>query len=534
MDEDPALKSVAQLLLARTDDPAPGLRFENEEWSWAEVVARSGARAAWLVDRRADELISRSAPSSPPPPFNFGMLLDNVPEYCFWLGGAALAGATVVGINPTRRGRELSRDIAHTNCQFVITDGEHRGWLADVDVETVDVETVTVTDAPAVDVGIDPRTLFVLLFTSGTTGAPKAVKCSQGRMVDIARKVESMLGVTSASVFYEAMPMFHGNALMTGWSSSLAAGACVALRRKFSASQFLDDIRRFGATHTNYVGKALTYVLATAEQPNDADNPLTVVFGNEAREADVERFGTRFGCRVIEGYGSTEGGTSINRTADTPPGSLGRGAPGTVVLDPETGAECPPGVIGEIANTESAARFEGYWNNAEAEHDRTRDGIYWTGDLGYTDDEGFFYFAGRNHDWLRVDGENFAAAPVERVLEQFPDIELAAVYAVPDPAAGDAVMTALELRPGAELDADALAVFLASHPDLGTKWMPRFIRIVAKLPMTQTNKVVKADLRDERWECADPVWWRPAREPAYRRLTGADRDAIAKEMAQHG
>ena len=521
MDEGAALNTVAALLLARADDANPGLRFEDDAWRWAEVVRRSAGCGDWLLAHRGQG------------PFHIGVLLDNVPAYCFILGGAAMVGATVVGINPTRRGTELARDITHTACQFVITDAEHRDLLGDLPVPVVDVDEVTALEGTARDHGVDPATLFVLLFTSGTTGAPKAVKCSQGRMVDIARKVEQMLGVTADSVFYEPMPLFHGNALMTGWSSSLAAGACVALRRRFSASEFLPDIRRFGATHTNYVGKALTYVLATPEQPDDADNSLTVVFGNEAREADVGNFARRYGCLVIEGYGSTEGGTSINRTPDTPPGSLGRGAPGTVVLDPETGEECAPGVIGEIANVESAARFEGYWANDEAEQERTRDGIYWTGDLGYTDEAGFFYFAGRGHDWLRVDGENFAAAPVERILERFPSVELAAVYAVPDPAAGDAVMASLQLRDGAAFDADALAAYLRDDPDLGTKWAPRFVRIVDHLPMTPTNKIVKADLRDDRWECTDPVWYRPARDIEYRPLTPDDIDALAEELAAH-
>jgi fatty-acyl-CoA synthase len=514
--------TIASLLLARADDPAPAVRFEDDVWSWREMVGLSAGRAAWLEENRRDG------------PFHIGVLLDNVPEYSFWLGGAGLAGATVVGINPTRRGAELARDISHTECQYVITDAEHAELLADVDVPVVDVGAAGIGATSPRDAGVERAALFVLLFTSGTTGAPKAVKCSQGRMTDIAGRVIEMLEITPDSVFYEAMPMFHGNALMTGWAPTLAVGASLALRRKFSASQFVDDIRAFGATHTNYVGKALTYVLAQPPRPDDADNTLRVVFGNEAREADVARFAERFGCRVIEGYGSTEGGTSINRTADTPPGSLGRGAPGTVVLDPATGEQCPPGVIGEIANVESASRFEGYWGNEEAEAERTRDGIYWTGDLGYTDDAGFFYFAGRGHDWLRVDGENFAAAPVERVLEQFADVELAAVYAVPDPAAGDAVMAALQLRGGVTFDADALAAFLQSHPDLGTKWAPRFIRIVNALPMTPTNKVVKADLRAEQWTCDDPVWFRPGRDIHYRPLTTDDADAIAKEMAAHG
>jgi fatty-acyl-CoA synthase len=516
------VRTIAALLRAREGDGNPAVRSDAGVWSWSEMVGLSSARADWLLANRADG------------PFHIGVLLDNVPEYSFWLGAAALAGATIVGINPTRRGGELARDISHTNCQYVVTDRTYHDALASIDVPIIDADALDLGTAAPPDVEVDPGALFVLLFTSGTTGAPKAVKCSQGRMYDIAHKVVEMLDITAASVFYEAMPMFHGNALMTGWSPTLATGASLALRSKFSASQFLDDIRRFGATHTNYVGKALTYVLATPPRDDDADNPLKVVFGNEAREADVERFGTRFACRVIEGYGSTEGGTSINRTPDTPPGALGRGAPGTVVLDPETGKECPPGVIGEIANVESAARFEGYWNNESAEHDRTRDGIYWTGDLGYRDEAGFFYFAGRGHDWLRVDGENFAAAPVERILERFADVELAAVYAVPDPAAGDAVMAALQLRPGRSFDAEALGAYLRADPDLGTKWAPRFVRVTGALPMTPTNKVVKASLRDEGYECADEVWWRPRRDIAYQTLTAEDLAMLAKERQLHG
>jgi acyl-CoA synthetase (AMP-forming)/AMP-acid ligase II len=510
--------TVAQLLIERAGDDRPALRSLDGEWSWRQAVAASGGRAAWLAEHRVAGA-----------PFHLGVLLDNVPEYCFWLGAAALTGAAVVGINPTRRGAELRRDIIHTACQFVLTDAEHRDLLdgLDLPMAIVDVGALDVAAADAVVTeDVARSTLFVLLFTSGTTGAPKAVKCSQGRMVDISHKVVEMLDIRRDDVFYEAMPLFHGNALMTGWTPTVAAGASLALRAKFSASQFIPDIRRFGATHTNYVGKALTYVLATPERPDDADTPLRVVFGNEAREADVTHFAERYGCRVIEGYGSTEGGTSINRTPDTPPGALGRGAPGTVVLDPDTGKECPPGVIGEIANVESASRFEGYWDNAAAEDERTRDGIYWTGDLGYTDDAGFFYFAGRNHDWLRVDGENFAAAPIERILERYPTVELAAVYAVPDPLAGDAVMVALELSPGATFDAGELAAHLRDEPDLGTKWAPRFIRIVDRLPMTPTNKVVKAGIRAEGWNCADPVWYRPGRDIEFRPLTDADRAAL--------
>ena len=129
-----------------------------------------------------------------------------------------------------------------------------------------------------------------------------------------------------SDICYLSMPLFHSNAIMVGWSVALASRGSLALRRKFSASQFIPDVRRFGATYANYVGKPLSYMLATPEQPDDADNPLRVVYGNEGAPADVERFARRFNTPVMDGFGSTEGGIAIGRTPDTPPGSLGPAA----------------------------------------------------------------------------------------------------------------------------------------------------------------------------------------------------------------
>ena len=115
----------------------------------------------------------------------------------------------------------------------------------------------------------------------------------------------------------------------------------MVLRRKFSASQFLPDVRRYGATYANYVGKPLSYVLATPERPDDADNPLRAVYGNEGAPADVERFATRFNTLVMDGFGSTEGGIAIGRTPDTPPGSLGPLPDGTEIVDVDTRRALP-------------------------------------------------------------------------------------------------------------------------------------------------------------------------------------------------
>lgn len=541
------MSTIAELIRARAGDDNTALRFEDDRWSYREYVEACAVRAALLDELRR------------PGPFHVGVLLDNVPEFPMWLGAAALAGAVVVGINPTRRGAELARDVTHTDCQLIVTEEAYAPLLEPLDLG-IDDDRVLVTESvgyaaalerhqgahlPSVE--IDERDLFLLLFTSGTSGAPKACICSQGRLGRIGQTLAGMVNLGPDDVCYLAMPMFHSNALMAGWSPALAGGATTALRRKFSASGFLPDVRRFGVTYFNYVGKPLSYVLATPEQPDDADNTLRLVFGNEAAELDIERFSKRFGCPVVDSYGSTEGGATVQRTPDMPHGALGRGAEGIAVLDPETGEEMPAArfddhgrllnpdeAIGELVNRLGAASFEGYWRNDEADRARVHDGVYWTGDLAYRDESGFIYFAGRDFEWLRVDGENFAAAPVERILARHPDVVLAAVYAVPDPDVGDRVMAALQLRPGAEFEPEGFAAFLAEQPDLGTKWAPRFVRVADPLPVTETSKVLKRPLRRERWECADPVWWQPAKGDPYRQLERADVDALRDQFETRG
>jgi fatty-acyl-CoA synthase len=346
-------------------------------------------------------------------------------------------------------------------------------------------------------------------------------------------------------VLYCAMPMFHGNALNTCVVPAVAAGSILVLRRRFSASGFLPDVRRYGVTYFNYVGRALAYVLTTPPAADDADNTLRFGFGTDASPQDISAFKARFGCPIVEGYGSSEGAISMSRVPGTPRQAMGKPPPGTdvVIVDPATGRPCPPArfdaegmlgnaseAIGEIVSRDGVARFEGYYANTEADAERTRGGWFWSGDLGYRDEEGFFYFAGRTADWLRVDGENFAAAPVERILARFPGVVTAVVLPVPDPRTGDQVLAVLELAEG--FDPGAFSDFLENQPDLGTKWAPRFVRVTDRIPLTGSGKVDKRPLRRQHWQTPDPVWWRPfsdrgGRPPvtedrAYRRLTPDD------------
>jgi fatty-acyl-CoA synthase len=537
------------LVLSRAEDDGDGLLYEDRRWSWREVVDEARLRAEVLVRMRR------------PGPFHVGVLLENVPEFVFLLMGAGLAGAVVVGINPTRRGAELARDINHTDCQLIVTDASMRPLLEGIPLDLsadriLDVDgaawnealagatdAVAQGDLDALDAP-NEETLFALLFTSGSTGAPKAVRMTQGRA---ARTVANSL-FTGDDVLYCAMPLYHGNALNANLFPALRTGATIALRRKFSASGFLPDVQRYGVTFFNTVGRALNHILSTPESDEDRNHSIKYVLGPESAPADVRAFRKRFGPPVFEGYGSSENAIILVPDPKLPKGSLGLPLDGidVVILDPATGEEKPRArydehgkllnageAIGELVSRNAASRFEGYYNNPEADAERTRNGWYWSGDLGYRDEAGVFWFAGRNADWLRVDGENFAAAPIERILARFPAADGVAVYAVPDSRTGDQVMAAIELLAGNTFDPDAFAEFLTEQRDLGTKWAPRYVRIIAELPVGATNKIDKRPLRAERWETTDPVFWRAPRTESYVRFTEADATSLRAEFEQN-
>ncbi|MFJ1641223.1 AMP-binding protein [Streptomyces sp. NPDC088256] len=541
--------TVAELVQRQWGDHRPGLRHRDTVLTHHQVASGAAARAALLADLL-------SAGGEP----HLGVLLDNTPEFPLWLSAAALAGAAVAGINPTRRGAELACDILHTDCRVLVTERAQLPLLDGLDLPGVRM-LVTDTDAYAallapyagaepgdtVRPGIGPATRMLLYFTSGSTGAPKAAICTQGRLAAAGRSLVDHFGVRREDVHYICMPMFHGNAVIADWAPALAGGAAVALRRRFSASGFLDDVRAYGATYFTYVGRAVQYLLATPERPDDREHPLRLGFGTEAGAVDAARFRERFGVRLVEGYGSSEGGAAIQRTGDTPARAIGRASAGDdlAVVDPETGEERTAAVfdaagrlangaeaIGELVNR-GRTPFEGYWRNTAAEAERLRGGWYWTGDLFFRDADGFLYFAGRTDDRLRVDSENLAAAMIENILARWAEAAAVAVYAVPDPVAGDQVMAALAMRAGAAFDPAAFTAFLAAQTDLGTKMAPAFVRIVPAMPVTATNKVHRVGLRREGFWCGDPVWHRDP-DGGYAPLGDERLAALLNEYEERG
>ncbi|ORW30102.1 acyl-CoA synthetase [Mycobacterium paraense] len=525
--------TIQALLRKRLTDPAVAVKHGTLQWTWRQYLAASTARAAAFI-----------AAADPHRPLHVGALLGNTPEMLAQMAAAGLGGYVLCGLNVTRRGEALAADVRRADCQFLVTDAEHRPLLDGLDLEGTQILD-TSTPQWAEFIGgagelaphreVTAMDAFMMIFTSGTSGNPKAVQVSHLMATFAGINLVQRFALSQRDTCYVSMPLFHSNAVVAGWAPAVVSGAAI-VPAKFSASNFLDDIRRYGATYMNYVGKPLAYILATAERDDDADNPLRVAFGNEANDKDIEEFARRFGVQVEDGFGSTENAVIVIREPGTPKGSIGRGADGVAVYNSETVTECAVArfdatgalanadeAVGELVNTTGSGFFTGYYNDPEANAERMRHGMYWSGDLAYRDAEGWIYLAGRTADWMRVDGENLAAAPIERILLRHSAINRVAVYAVPDERVGDQVMAAIVLNDGAELQPDAFEAFLAAQPDLSPKAWPRYVRIAADLPSTATHKVLKRQLIAQGTAVGEDevLWEREPRGTAYRRAAAS-------------
>ena len=537
------------------------IKFGDRSWTHGEYYEESCRFAALFLERLPAD-----------GPRHVAALLDNTPDYLFAFGGAALIGGAIVGLNHTRRDEHLLRDARFTECGLVPSEPRHEPLLAPIATQ---LPTILSSDrfaepgdapgllgpalsaalaphADAPDPGFEPDidSVWALIFTSGTSDAPKAVICSQRRLLVTGKRMAMIMDLGPDDVGYVCMPLFHSSAVQVGWAPSLVTPCAVALGRRFSASGWLADVRQYRATYTNYTGKPLAYLLAQPESPDDAANALRVAFGNEGSPEVVDAFARRFGLDVIDAYGATEGGVAVNRDAATPAGALGH-APDHVQVVDDDGHEKPRAEIdehgrvtnaeesvGEIVNTQGAGPFEGYYKNDEATAKTTRFGWYWSGDLGYKDANGVLHFAGRNADWIRVDGENFPAGPIEAALRTAPGVVVVAVYGVPDDQAGDQAMAGVVVADEATFDIDEFARWLDDQAAIGPKWRPRYVRILRDPPTTGTNKIVKRTLVHQKFRHdrtgGDPCFVQPRGDERFRPFTEADEAALYDSFVRYG
>jgi fatty-acyl-CoA synthase len=529
------------------------LRFEHETVTYAEFNTMANSFAS--VFRQAG--VSREP---------VALMMENSPTLLAAQAAVAKVGAIGALINTHLSGPSLSHVLLSSKARHVFVDAAclasvvtlsecagltvwAQGDPSDLPphIEPLDAALAAADRGEPAMPDVRCRDVFLYIYTSGTTGYPKAAVVRHGRYIISGIGLSGLLGISANDVMYAPLPLYHGESNFVGFSVAVRVGGTFASRRRFSASEFLDDVRRHGATAFVYVGELCRYLLRQPPTPHDRDHQLRLAVGAGLRPDIWEKFQQRFGiARIVEMYGATEGNVSLMNRAgrvgsvgrphpfqhsqvrlaryDIAKGDLVRGADG--FLEP-CAVDEPGELLGRI-NTRGPMPYDGYTDSRASEAKvirnafRRGDAYFRTGDLLRRDRDGYFYFVDRVGDTFRWKGENVATQEVAEILNGATGVSETNVYGVQIPGSdGRAGMAALVLEPGAQFDALG---FYAHAEQLPTYARPLFVRIVPSMDVTGTLKQRKTDLQQQGYDpttCNDPLYFRDDAQHRYVPLTAA-------------
>ncbi|MEU2684285.1 AMP-binding protein [Streptomyces hygroscopicus] len=485
------------------DDPF--LTFGGVSRTYAEMYGAAAQAAAALASLGIAEGTKVAA------------MLPNSTEILDVWFGAALLGAVFVPINTGLRGEGLRYIVEHSEAEFIAVDEtltetlsaavpvgrgpRHRYIRGRAEPPSGYGSLTALLDGshPAVQQGdVRPDDLASILYTSGTTGLPKGVmNCHNSFAVAANEFTRRYVRVRRDDILYTSLPLFHANAQSLTTVGSLVSGRPMVLAPRFSASGFFDDIRAHRATVFNYIGAMLTILAKQPERPEDARNPLRLAIGGAAPKELWRRFERRFGLKILEIYGLTESATFClaNPPDDIRPGTIGKPTSWSEVkiVGPD-GTTRPDGTPGEIAvrSRRPATMFLGYYKNEEATREAVHDGWFRTGDRGRREPSGYVVFLDRLKDSIRRRGENISSFEIERTVNAHPLVSESAVVGVPSELGEEDVLVVVVPREG--FDCAELVEFCRQR--MAGFMVPRYVRIVERLPKTATQRVEKYILRE--------------------------------------
>ena len=440
--------------------------------------------------------------------------LGNCPEFLVCWFALAWLGAVLVPSNPAHTEGELRHVARHAEAIAMVTAPPHRelaelaapdvrhrilvgpgeaGWLGFA-------ELAAPTEPPTPELA--PEDLAELLFTSGTTAAPKAVMLTHANCLFAGEREWRTVGVDTTDRTLTALPVFHVNAQTVTVLSALTAGATVILLEEYSATRFWEQVRETGATVLTLVAMQLRTLLAQPPAPTDGRHAVRrVMYALNVPDQEKAEFENRFGVELINGYGLSEAMTIV--TAVPVHGEKRWPSIGLPAVDRRVrvvtpdGADVAPGEVGEIIVGGEPGRnlMLGYYRDPVATAEALRDGWLYTGDNGYFDKHGYLYFFDRRKDVIKVAGENVSAMEVEQVLCAHPAIAEAAVIGVPDPVRDEAVKAFVVTAPGSALTKESVLEHCAAH--LARFKVPTVLEIRDALPKTSIGKIEKKLLREE-------------------------------------
>lgn len=485
----------------------PFIRMMAGEWTYRQV------------DEACDRLASVLAAKGIGKGTTVSLMLPNCIEFVICWFAIARLGGVAAPVNTAFRGSALEMAIDLVQSRLIVVHAtlfeqfqEVRGNLTQIG------GVIVVGDAPAVDderyetlmqpAGAcvpfeEPKLHFfdlcLLLYTSGTTGRSKAAMIPHRFVLGQAEGVIEGLGLTPRDVLYCPYPLFHLDAAVMTVAPALLLRGVAAIGERFSVTAYWDEMKALGGTVFDFMGATLTMLWKQPPSPKDRDHHARLGWGVPL-PAWAGEFERRFGCRLVELYGSTEAGTFIYTPLDEPrrPGSCGKPLDRwEVQIQDESGKALPAGAVGEmvVRPREPSLMMKGYFGMPEASLEAFRDLWFHTGDLLRQDEDGYLYFVGRRKDVVRRRGENISAAEVEMFIEAHADVLQCAVIGVPSELTEEDVMACVVPRPGSSIDFEALVQHCTGS--MAKFMVPRYFRLMDTLPRTPTDKVEKFRLQQQ-------------------------------------
>jgi long-chain acyl-CoA synthetase len=499
----PDLNTLPDLLRgqARRNPDQPFVRFKDRSLTYGEFDARTDELAAGLAELGVGEgdVVS--------------VFLPNCLEFLEAWWAILKAGGVLGPVNPAYTGPEAGYVIGHSEAVALVTNANGANVVAPERDKLQTLRSVI-----SIDEGGDMRfdelagrglgtptpqreldDLAAILYTSGTTGRPKGATLTHRNELVNAAMAAELLPLGPGDRVGMLLPLFHANAQVVTCLVPMMIGLEIVMWERFSASKFWDTVEELQPVSLSAVPTILAAVLNTPGAPSGATSLRFVICGAAPLSVELlEAFEKRFGFRILEGYGLTETTcvSSLNPYyADRKVGSIGlplRGQEMRVVND--AGEQVPRGDYGEII-IKGPNVMKGYLKNDNATNESIRDGWLHTGDVGYVDEDGYFFIVDRSKDMIIRGGENIYPREIEEVIYEHEGILECAVIGVPDPVRGEEVLAIVAPKPGVQLDADELAAFAAER--IAKYKLPRKFEIRDELPKTPTGKISKGPLRDE-------------------------------------
>lgn len=453
------------------------------------------------------------------------IMLPNCPEFLYTWFGLNKIGAVEVPINLALKGTGLEYQLDQSDSVALVADVQYlenlqlvqdglknirhlilytHGAYDELPAKPTRFETLRFPElldspstAPRAEVSF--KDLASIIYTSGTTGPSKGVMMTHHYWYEVWAECVKYARYTNDDVFYTGLPFFHGNAQGITIGPAILADAKAVIVERFSASKLWDDCRQYGCTEVNYIGGIIPILLKQPPREDDADNPVRVVVGAAAPKDLWVEFERRFNTKILEVFGLTECYCCLASPYDEPRvGSCGKPITGwNVRIVDDDDNEVPPGTVGEFV-----ARPERMWLGTLGYYNKPVETLeffqnFWmhSGDLGYMDEDGYFYFMDRKKQAIRRRGENISSFEVEKVINAHPAVLESAAVGVPSEVGEEEVKAVVVLKEGATLAPEELIRWC--EPRMAYFSIPRYIAVRTELPKTPSERVEKYKLKKE-------------------------------------